>query len=157
MKHLPPQTLPALICRQLHHFRSSRSSRVSRRHSSFGAKLSGVDPLILSCRQTNPEAYRPGRPHRESTAPSRQGSREDIAPSRRCHSANFPNTLSNRARKCRSRPIQSPHRQPKHKSGSNAGPLRLPHPTNPVRVAFTESTIQSIPVSIPTQLVCRQQ
>ena len=26
IKHLPPQTLPALICRQLHHFSSSRSS-----------------------------------------------------------------------------------------------------------------------------------
>ena len=62
---------------------------------------------------------------------------------------NFPSTLGNRPRKCRSRPIQSPHRQPKHKTGSNAGPSRLPHPTNPVRVAFTGSTVQSIPVSIP--------
>ena len=29
IKHFPPQTLPALICRLLHHFSSSRSSRVS--------------------------------------------------------------------------------------------------------------------------------
>ena len=55
---------------------------------------------IPSCHQTNPEALRPGHPHREGTAPSRQGSREDIAPSRRCHSVNFPNTRGNRPRKC---------------------------------------------------------
>ena len=54
---------------------------------------------IPSCHQTNPEACRPGHPRRESTAPSRQGS-PHIAPSRRCHSVNFPNTLGNRPRKC---------------------------------------------------------
>ena len=108
--------------------------------SEQGSHAKGVDPLILSCHQTNPEAYRPGRTHRESTATSSQGSREDMAPSRRYHSVNFPNTLSNRPRKCRLRPIQSPSRQPEHKTVSNADPWRLPHPTNPVRVAFTEST-----------------
>ena len=146
IKHLPPQTLPALICRQLHHFlKMSAPREVLEFHevtvvSEQGSHAKGVDPLILSCHQTNPEAYRPGRTHRESTATSSQGSREDMAPSRRYHSVNFPNTLSNRPRKCRLRPIQSPSRQPEHKTVSNADPWRLPHPTNPVRVAFTEST-----------------